>query len=726
MSMCGTLIAWFRRRMEIGLVLGSLALAWCCLCSQQAAAAENSAAPTATEDFSSLGHVLPRDPASALNITPRLGTTPLAVQSGARVAGTALKWTLTGSVDAIALTKAVYKPPGTVTLWVKNPRGSPVTLQLLAVAIPGGVSQWPAQDISGCKNWTRLTWQPEDAAPVGQEGQEQLPLRSQPYAFLPVCEWRIVAAKAKGSGPAEIYLDEFCVEPASERRLVVHSIRPAAWQIRAGGIVTAEVELEDAAGATVFDKPRLCLTQSGGRIVAWQYLAAAGPAEGRHNLSVELAVPASAAPGDYELQVTAAAAQVDGPAAKGVTVNVVGPASPPSPPVTQLPKAIADLTGRRTTDWRLSPTRVYFVPACANFDAHGLSPDVALPDGQRCWDGLDEMLNAVVQHDPEGMAVLQVFVGVTPAWLAAHPDDCAKFLPETQDFAASPRLRRLPSFSSAAWRQRAAADLADLVRHVEASPWAGLILGYVICAGDGTWAMPASRGTPLPDYSAAAVSDFRAWLRGKYQTLPDLRTAWGQARHPVLELLKDLPPDEPRPVMAWDDATLPKPERRLTAPTALLEPPMFQDVVDSALFMADQSAAAAAELVRGAKQHTRLPVGILYGGWLADSQDPVRLATGHLALGKLLRSPDVDFLVFQGQVTCVGWLAPFASIQFHHKPWLVQITSTKENPDEEPRDKIALAFAAGAHGVSAPAGSSQMAAVWKAIQEGGICLLYTS
>ncbi|MCX7598695.1 MAG: hypothetical protein N2512_07470 [Armatimonadetes bacterium] len=96
------------------------------------------------------------------------------------------------------------------------------------------------------------------------------------------------------------------------------------------------------------------------------------------------------------------------------------------------------------------------------------------------------------------------------------------------------------------------------------------------------------------------------------------------------------------------------------------------------------------------------------------------MATGHLALGKLLRSPDVDFLVFQGQVTCVGWLAPFASARFHHKPWLLQITSTEDNPQEEPYDKIALAFAAGAHGVIAPAGSSQMAAVWKAIQEGGM------
>lgn len=713
-SVCGTPTASCLKRLVRLTLLGSLW--WVCLgqAGQGLAATANTAPHSiAAEDFTSLDYVLPRDPASAWSMTPRLGNARLAAQSGARVAGTALKWTLAGSVDAIALTRAVYDPPGVIVLWVKNPHGLPVTLQLLGVTIPGGILQWPSQDVSKCKNWTRLTWQPEAATRIVRDAKGNPPSRSQPCSFLPICEWRILAARAGTSGLADIYLDEFSIEPAPERRLIVHSIRPAAHEVRAGSTLDVHVEWEST-GASGIYQPRLCLARSDGQPVAWQYLTAEMTTDPHQSASVRLAVPAPLPPGEYQLAVKAAGSQIDGPAARGVAVTVTVPAGGTPPSTGALPHAIADLTGLAVTEWRLSPTRMYLVPACANFEAYGRAPDVASTDGDRRWDGLDEMLNALVQHDPEARVVLLVFVAATPVWLATHPDDCARFLPVRQDFAAAPRLRQLPSFSSTAWRQTAMGDVAELLNHIAASPWADLIGGYILSAGDGTWGMPVTRGAPLPDYSPAALSAFRAWLRDKYHFLPELRTAWGQARHPVLELLKERPSDEPQPIMAWDDAAMPDPQRRLNAPVALFEPPMFQDAADAALFLADETSAAAIELAHGVKQHTKLPVGVLYGGWLADAEDPVRLVcAGHLGVRHLLRSPDVDFVVFEAEDASVTWAAPFASANFLGKPWLVRLTSTQDTPDQPQGERAGAVFAAGAQGVIAPVGSMQLTAAWK-------------
>lgn len=713
-SMCGIPTASCLKRLVRLTLLGSLWWVYSAQAGQGLAATADAAPrPIAPEDFASLDYVLPRDPASAWSMTPRLGNARLAVQSGARVAGTALKWTLAGPVDAVALTRPVYDPPGNVVLWVKNPHGLPVTLRLLAVTIPGGVLQWPTHDVSACKNWTRLTWQPEAAEPVSSNAEGNPLPASQPCSFLPICEWRIVAERAKSSGPADIYLDEFSVEPAPEHRLVVRSIRPAAQEVRAGKTLDVQVHCEWT-GTSAIHRPRLCLVQSDGQPVAWRYLTPEKAADAQQTSLVSLAVPATLSSGEYQLLVRAAGAQVDGPAARGVAVTIAAPARGATASADVLPHAIADLTGQAATEWRLSPTRMYLLPACANFDAYGRAPDVTSADGGRRWDGLDEILNALVQHDPEAKVLLLVFVGATPAWLATHPDDCAKFLPARQDFAAAPRLRQMPSFSSTAWRQAATTDVAELMNHLAASPWADLIAGYVLSAGDGTWAMPVTRGAPLPDYSPAALSAFRAWLRDKYQTLPELRTAWGHARHPVLELLKERPPDEPQPIMAWDDAAMPDPQRRLSHPTALLEPPMFQDVADFTLFLADESAAAAAELARAAKKHTKLPVGVLYGGWLADAEDPVRLAAaGHLGTRHLLRSPDVDFVVFETGDTSATWAAPFASANFLGKPWLVRLTSTQDSTEQPQGERAGAVFAAGAQGVIAPARSPQLTAAWR-------------
>ena len=700
----------------ISFALWWLSVAWLAETDQGLAAVAGSPqAPIATEDFSTLQYVLPRDWASATTLTPRLGSATLAVQSGARVAGKALKWTVAGAADAIAVTRPSWEPPGAVVLWVKNPRGAALTIQLLGVAIPGGVLQWPAQDISHCRNWTRLRWPAEAAVPVGTQPTAGPSAQPCP-CFLPIYEWRLIAAKQKDAKAAEIYLDEFSVEPAPERQLTVHSIRPQATEVPGGGTLSVEVELETTSRPAATGQPRLCLARSDGRLCAWRYLAAEALGGGRHALPLTLVVPASLPAGEYKLVVRAAGTRIEGAAAEGMKVAVTPPAAKVSP-TTIFPKAIANLVGHSVADWRLSPTRAYLVPACANFDARGLAPDVALPDGQRCWDGLEEMLNALVQHDPEATALVEVFAGAAPTWLATHPDDCAKLLP-LRARPAAPRQRNFPSFSSAAWQEAAAADLAALVNHIAASPWAGMVSGYVLASGDDTWATFLLDPVSLPDYSPAALSAFRAWVREKYKTLPDLRTAWGQARHPVMELMKALPPDEPRPIMAWDEVTLPVPERRLTAPTDLLEPPMFQDVADVTLFLAEQSATAAAKLARATKLLTKVPVGILYGGWLADSEDPIQLAAaGHLALGHLLRSPDVDFLVFKAEDATAAWLAPFASAKFHGKPWLLKFTSPGNAQEQSSAESLAEALGAGAAGIIAPVGSPQLTAAWRAAGE---------
>jgi hypothetical protein len=82
-------------------------------------------------------------------------------------------------------------------------------------------------------------------------------------------------------------------------------------------------------------------------------------------------------------------------------------------------------------------------------------------------------------------------------------------------------------------------------------------------------------------------------------------------------------------------------------------------------------------MAAAAKQAIPAPAGVLYGGWLADSAAPARLAAaGHLGLPELLAAPAVDFVVFPAEAgQDPRTVAPLASLQMRGKPFALRLAS---------------------------------------------------
>jgi hypothetical protein len=131
------------------------------------------------------------------------------------------------------------------------------------------------------------------------------------------------------------------------------------------------------------------------------------------------------------------------------------------------------------------------------------------------------------------------------------------------------------------------------------------------------------------DYSPVNFAAFRDWLRTKYGTAQRLSEAWGDAS------------------TSFETALLPVATRRLhTELGALRDPTKEQPVIDFYLFNSELVADTICHCARAIKEITKgeKVVGAFYGYTLQLCGEQRQQNAGHLALGKVLASPDIDFL----------------------------------------------------------------------------------
>ena len=185
------------------------------------------------------------------------------------------------------------------------------------------------------------------------------------------------------------------------------------------------------------------------------------------------------------------------------------------------------------------------------------------------------------------------------------------------------------SLSSVRWHADAALALQNLIRHLEGGPFADRIVGYHPAFGHAgecmQWRIEDYRNHG--DYGIANLQRFYDFGLAKYGTREALAKAWQQ------------------PDITRDTVQLPSPEERYGEGNTLQS--YFRgrdkDVIarDFDIFLSDSTATAILALAKAARACTEKPVGFFYGYFLfaADIQ-----YEGHLALSRVLASPDVDFL----------------------------------------------------------------------------------
>jgi hypothetical protein len=271
-------------------------------------------------------------------------------------------------------------------------------------------------------------------------------------------------------------------------------------------------------------------------------------------------------------------------------------------------------------------------------------------------------LQAAVDENPNALFLLRINFETrgTPNnwWNLAHPDELELMGAHGEDAAAIERLRANPpaerrtsqSFASDVWRADVRALLRAYIAHLREIGMYDRVIAYQICAGVvGEWIKGDSDMVPMcADYSAPMRRKFQDFLRRKYWNYVWLlRKAWDD------------------PSVTFDTADVPPPTEQLRARAGVFrDPTRERAVIDFHECRAEVSADALLDFCRVVKEETNGDklAGAFFGyitelawnldffGWGPNGtfhgvDDGTLQRSGHLGLGRVLRSPDIDFFV---------------------------------------------------------------------------------
>ncbi len=296
---------------------------------------------------------------------------------------------------------------------------------------------------------------------------------------------------------------------------------------------------------------------------------------------------------------------------------------------------------------------------------YGLSRTVWKGPGEYDYSQFDERVRMLLQVNPEAYFFPRLYVHAPKWWSAQHPDDLVLMDPgdgKPVPFIHSGGLPA-PSWASEAWRRDTVEGLRRLIAHIEASPYADRVIGYHISSGTTEeWMMWGSNEDQWVDYSPVNVRKFQQWLRDQYHTQAALRAAWAD------------------PAVSFETAAIPtKAQRTASRLGALRDPASEQPVIDFYRYNSDLVADTICFFGRAVKDLTRREkiMGVFYGYLLQLCGEQRQQNAGHLALEKVLASPDVDFICsptsyafrqLGGEGTS-HFMSLFGSVKLHGKLW---------------------------------------------------------
>lgn len=316
-------------------------------------------------------------------------------------------------------------------------------------------------------------------------------------------------------------------------------------------------------------------------------------------------------------------------------------------------------------DFSQAGVTLFTFAATPTESGYGLSRTTWTAPGQFDFSQLDERVRMVLEANPRAYFFPRLYLHAPRWWSRAHPDDLV--LLDPGDGKPVPLMhagdKPAPSWSSPTWRKDTVEGLRRLIAHVEAAPYADRCIGYHIASGTTEeWMMWGANEDQWVDYSPVNTAAFRSWLRAKYGTVDSLRRAWNS------------------PVAAFETVTIPtKAQRRRSEFGALRDPAKEQAVVDFYLYNSDMVAETICYFAKAIKEitHREKIVGAFYGYLLQLCGEQRQQNAGHLALEKVLDSPDVDFVCsptsyyfrqFGGEGTS-HFMSLLGSVRLHGKLW---------------------------------------------------------
>ncbi len=308
-------------------------------------------------------------------------------------------------------------------------------------------------------------------------------------------------------------------------------------------------------------------------------------------------------------------------------------------------------------------------------------------------------LQAVLDVNPDAHFLLRM--GFETRWLPghwwnnAHPHEMEIVAEETDGWGEIERYRQncaedanhvTQSYASNIWAQDVKDLLRGYIQHLRDIGLYDRVIAYQIAAGaSGEWVKGDSdQMNRFGDYSVPMRQHFRTWLRRKYQNYVFLlRKAWDN---------EDL---------TFDTADVPLPrEQARTRHGHFRDPAREQNVIDYYQCLAELCADRLGEFCSVVKAETNgekltgaffgylmdLAWNVNFFGSPTDGYDYSTIQRcGHLGLARVLRSPQIDFLVspyayaFRGVGGDGQAMQPSETMRLHNKLYLLEEDTLMHN-----------------------------------------------
>ena len=272
--------------------------------------------------------------------------------------------------------------------------------------------------------------------------------------------------------------------------------------------------------------------------------------------------------------------------------------------------------------------------------------------GRYDFDEVAQDLARIAPTGKEAYILPRIYLDCPKWWEAEHPEELCR------DYRGN-ALRE--SFASEKWREDMGGALEALIDFIEASPWKNAVIGYQVAAG-GTeeWVYHRRFFTQYADYSAVNHRRYSRWLRDSYETVEALNRSWGTDYED------------------FDRIPLPTPLERVCCRGGVLRDFRTErPVMDYYVYHSELIADAILYFCRRVKAYTH--GDRLTGAFYGYVGEIMNVDYGHHALGKVLQSPDIDFLAspnsyFGCRAKGEDWpyMAPVDSARLHGKLWFVE------------------------------------------------------
>lgn len=249
-----------------------------------------------------------------------------------------------------------------------------------------------------------------------------------------------------------------------------------------------------------------------------------------------------------------------------------------------------------------------------------------LEEGEYDFSIVDKRLKSIIDANPRALIMIRIKLDPPGWWCDRNPDEISTYCRGGEYISTKINY----SLASKKWEALYERMLRDFIRHVENSNYAGHIIGYHPGGGKGgewNW-YGADNG--LIDYSKAAETHFKEWVKVKYNgNITGLREAWADDQ------------------IMFEKIKVPSPRTRMNSGDGIFDDPVKKrHVIDYIRFLNDCVAENIIKSARICKEETggKKITCAFYGYSMRNEGSDAVKNGGSQGLKKVLESPYIDFL----------------------------------------------------------------------------------